>query len=157
VVGRQSGREIRPFVSEAGGGGGLSVGSSTGKELLFLYYGQRTAEDIFQSEHAQNRIKTWAVRLAAWLASFIGLNCISHILEMIVDDYPYVRNILVMRITSIPFSLSISLMLLTTGASWLVYRPVWGLVMLCTALTPLTMALHKIRQRQRKAQESQRL
>ena len=27
VVGKQSGREIRPFVSEAGGGGGLSVGS----------------------------------------------------------------------------------------------------------------------------------
>jgi len=156
VVGRQSGREIKPYVSDASVGGFVG-GSSAGKELLFLYYGRRTAEDIFQSEHAQNRIKTWAFRLAAWLASFIGLNCISHILEMIVDDYPYVRNILVMRITSIPFSLSISLMLLTTGASWLLYRPVWGLVMLCTALTPLTMALHQIRKRQRKAQEREQL
>lgn len=148
VVGKQSGREIKPYTADT------ATGSQ--KELLFLYFGHRTAEDIFQSEHAQNRIKTWAVRLAAWLACFIGLNCISTILEMIVDDYPYIRSVLVMRITSIPFSLSISLMLLTTGVSWTLYRPLWGLMMLGIALTPITMAVYKIQQR-KKAQNKQRL
>lgn len=148
VVGKQSGREIKPFLSE-------STGSN--QELLFLYAGHRTAEDIFQSEHAQNRITTWAFRIAAWLASFIGLNIISHILEMIVDEYPYVRNILVMRVTSIPFSLSISLMLFTTGLSWLLYRPAWGLMMLGIAVTPTGLALYRIRERNKKAQGNQRL
>ena len=73
-----------------------------------------------------------------------------------VDDYPYIRSVLVMRITSIPFSLSISLMLLTTGVSWTLYRPLWGLMMLGIALTPITMAVYKIQQR-KKAQNKQRL
>lgn len=141
VVGRQSGREIRPFYSESGS-----------EELLFLYSGYRTAEDVFQSEHSQNRMKTWAFRIGAWFATFVGLNFIAHLLEMIVDDYPYVRTILVMRITSIPFSLSISLMLFSTGLSWILYRPVWGLMMLCIALAPICLATYRVHQR-RKAQE----
>jgi len=76
---------------------------------------------------------------------------------MIVDEYPYVRNILVMRVTSIPFSLSISLMLFTTGLSWLLYRPAWGLMMLGIAVTPTSLALYRIRERKRKAQGNQRL
>ena len=72
VVGRQSGREIRPYYSETGS-----------KELLFLHQGLRSPQDVFQSEHAQNRIQTWAFRIGAWLGIFIGLNCISHLLEMI--------------------------------------------------------------------------
>ena len=84
VVGKQSGREIKPYTADT------ATGSQ--KELLFLYFGHRTAEDIFQSEHAQNRIKTWAVRLAAWLACFIGLNCISTILEMIGETIVLARQ-----------------------------------------------------------------
>jgi len=142
VVGRQSGREIRPYYSESG----------SKEPLLFLYYGYRTAEDVFQSEHSQNRMRTWAFRIGAWIATFVGLNFVAHLLEMIVDEYPYVRTILVMRITSIPFSLSMSLMLVSTGLSWIVYRPLWGLLMTAIALAPICLAAYRVRQR-RKAQE----
>ena len=73
MVGRQAGREIRPYTSQSG----------SSKELLFLYNGYRSAEDVFQSEHAQNRMTTWAFRIGAWLVIFIGLNCVSHVIEMI--------------------------------------------------------------------------
>ena len=52
VVGRQSGRELRSYSTEAG------------EELLILHPGIRSAHDIFRSEHNSNRTSTWIYRLA---------------------------------------------------------------------------------------------
>lgn len=62
VVGKQSGREIRPFQTE------------TGEELLFLYPGIRKTEEVFQFEHAQNRLQTWIFRLLGWFFMFLGMS-----------------------------------------------------------------------------------
>ena len=71
MVGKQSGREIRPFETE------------TGEELLFLYPGMRKQDEVFDYEHAQNRLQTWIYRLLGWLAMFLGYNCVSNLLDII--------------------------------------------------------------------------
>ena len=71
VVGKQSGREIRPFETE------------TGEELLFLYPGMRKPDEVFDYEHAQNRLQTWIYRLLGWFAMFLGFNCVSNLLDII--------------------------------------------------------------------------
>ena len=71
VVGKQSGREIRPFETE------------TGEELLFLYPGERKAQEVFHFEHAQNRLQTWIYRLVGWFLMFLGYNCLSSLLDLI--------------------------------------------------------------------------
>ena len=137
MVGKQYGREVKPYITEDG---------ST--ELLFLHYGHRGPSEIFHTEHAQNKMQTWIYRMAGWFISFLGLNCIASILDIIgmynldtklsrkpnykilidlivdmryiymffsVDDYPYARSVLVLGVTSLPFSFSISLSLLFIG------------------------------------------
>ena len=71
VVGKQSGREIRPFETESG------------EELLFMYPGVRKSEEVFQYEHAQNRLQTWLYRLLGWFLMFLGFNCLSSLLDII--------------------------------------------------------------------------
>ncbi len=71
IVGRQSGREIRPYQTESG------------DELLLLHYGFRRAIDIFQFEQAQNRMRTWTLRGAAWFLVFLGFTCLGTVLDII--------------------------------------------------------------------------
>ena len=54
AVGRQAGREVRPYQTE------------TGEELLLLHQGVRGAGEVFQTEHNNNRTATWIYRLAGW-------------------------------------------------------------------------------------------
>ena len=72
VVGKQSGNEIKPYLTEDG---------ST--ELLFLHYGLRGQNEIFHTEHAQNKMQTWIYRMAGWFISFLGLNCLSSLLDIV--------------------------------------------------------------------------
>lgn len=138
VVGKQYGREVKPYITEDG---------ST--ELLFLHYGHRGPSEIFHTEHAQNKMQTWIYRMAGWFISFLGLNCIASILDIIVDDYPYARSVLVLGVTSLPFSFSISLSLLFIGVGWILYRPLLGISLLFISLAPITVAAYKIHNRQR--------
>ena len=55
VVGRQSGRELRPYQTTAG------------EDILLLRPGHREVEEVFNSEHYNNRTTTWIYRLAGWL------------------------------------------------------------------------------------------
>ncbi len=71
VVARQSGRELRPYQTEIG------------EELLFLHHGLRKPEEIFNYEHAQNRLETWILRMAGWFLMFLGYNCLSTLLDII--------------------------------------------------------------------------
>lgn len=138
VVGKQSGNEIKPYLTEDG---------ST--ELLFLHYGLRGPNEIFHTEHAQNKMQTWIYRMAGWFISFLGLNCLSSLLDIVVDDYPYARGVLVLGVTSLPFSFSISLSLLFISIGWVLYRPLIGLVLLLISLAPITVAAYKIHNRRR--------
>ena len=54
VVGKQSGREVRPYQTESG------------EELLLLHAGIRGAGEMFQTEKNNNRTATWVYRLAGW-------------------------------------------------------------------------------------------
>jgi hypothetical protein len=72
VVGKQSGNEIKPYLTEDG---------ST--ELLFLHHGLRGPSEIFHTEHAQNKMQTWIYRMAGWFIAFLGLTCLGSVLDII--------------------------------------------------------------------------
>ena len=69
VVGKQSGREIRPYQTDSG------------DSILMLHPNFRKAEEVFSHEHNQNRVETWLFRLSGWFVSLIGFNCLGAILE----------------------------------------------------------------------------
>jgi hypothetical protein len=82
VVGKQAGREIRPYRTEAG------------DNLLILQAGMRMPKEVFHFEHAQNKTQTWIYRLAGWFLCFLGCNCVASILEIIGERLftPHVRD-----------------------------------------------------------------
>lgn len=64
-----------------------------------------------------------------------------------VDDTPQIRRVLVLGVTSLPFSFALSTSLLFIGIGWLLYRPVIGFVLLTMSVFPSLLALYRIHQR----------
>eukprot|EP00092_Neocalanus_flemingeri_P003678 GFUD01003952.1.p1 GENE.GFUD01003952.1~~GFUD01003952.1.p1 ORF type:complete len:406 (+),score=125.46 GFUD01003952.1:100-1317(+) len=132
VVGRQAGREVRPYQTEAG------------EELLLLQAGLKEAGEVFHAEQISNRTATWVYRLAGWFVAFLGLSCLSSLLEMMMDQYPIMRRMVALGVTSLHFSVSITLSLSIIGLGWLWYRPLLGLALLLTGLLPHSVPVVRI-------------
>lgn len=131
IVGKQSGRELRPYKTESG------------DELLLLYNGFRRAEDIFQHEHAQNRTQTWLYRAAGWFIAFLGFTCLVSILDAIIDDHPSVRGPLSLGFANMQVTFALTTTLLATALGWMIYRPALGAVLIALAVAPLMVTVYK--------------
>jgi len=132
AVGRQSGREIRPYQTEGG------------EELLLLQDGVRGAGEVFHTEQFNNQTATWIYRLAGWFVTFLGLSCLSSLLEMMMDQYPIMRKMVAMGVTSLHFSVSITLSLFIIGVGWVWYRPLLGLLLLVVGLLPHSVPVARV-------------
>ena len=134
VVGKQVGQEIVPYQTEVG------------EELFILRTGLKEAGDVFLSEHHQNRTWTWIYRLLGWIPNFLGLCCLSSLLEHLLDLCPSLRSVLTLGLTSLPLSVSITLTLSIIGLVWSWYRPVVGLSLLMMGLLPYLLPVSRILQ-----------
>ena len=63
------GQSLHPFVT------------SSGKELIIVRQGKLSTEEMFSSEHAQNRFLTWIIRLGGWFLMWTGMMFLSSILQ----------------------------------------------------------------------------
>ena len=52
-----------------------------GPEIYIVHMGKLDPEQMFSTEHAQNRFLTWCYRLGGWFLIFIGLSCFNKILQ----------------------------------------------------------------------------
>lgn len=87
VVGRQSGREVRPFRTQSG------------DELLLLHDGLLKPGEVFHREHAQTRAQVWIYRMGAVFLAFLGANCCGNILEILgkVQPSTYIKSFEVLK------------------------------------------------------------
>jgi len=132
AVAKQAGRELRPYSTEAG------------DELALLHSGLKSPDEVFRSEQNSNRTTTWIYRLAGWFVTFLGLSCLNNLLEMLLDHYPLFRRVLALGVTSINFSVSVSLTLLIIGLGWIWYRPFVGLAFLTLGVLPYIIPVSRI-------------
>jgi len=132
AVGKQSGREVRTYTTESG------------EELLILHEGIRAAWEVFRTEHILNRTTTWMYRLVGWFVLFLGLLCISRLLEMALDEQPWLRRLLALGLTSLPFSVSITTTLIIIGTGWVWYRPIVGVALLTLAVAPYVVPVTRL-------------
>lgn len=173
IVGKQSGRELRPYKTESGD----EVRRMTSHshlvlhfldriivlivlmirfQLLLLYNGFRRAEDIFQQEHAQNRLQTWFYRAAGWFIAFLGFTCLVSILDAIIDDHPSVRGPLSLGFANMQVSFALTTTLLATALGWVIYRPALGAILIALAVAPVMVTVYK-NQRRWQAESRRRL
>ena len=80
VVGKQEGDRLVPYRT------------SNGHELLLLQAGRRTHHDIFSDELSSNRALTWWLRGAGWLLTFVGLSCLTSLLNVLGQSPCYGRT-----------------------------------------------------------------
>jgi len=132
VVGRQAGREVRPYKTEGG------------EELLILQEGIRSPAEVFRTEQNNNRTQTWLYRLGGWLATFLGLTLLSQVLELALDLVPRLRQVLALQIGSLPFSVSLTLTLGIIGLGWLLFRPLLGFALLLLAAAPYIVPFYRL-------------
>ncbi|CAL4165990.1 unnamed protein product, partial [Meganyctiphanes norvegica] len=128
VIGQQIGETLHPYMT------------STGNHLLLLQPGTRTVEEMFASEHAQNRVLTWSLRLAGWFLMFLGLTCVSHIVNSLVSSSCLLREVVTLGLGSTNCTLSMSTSLVIIGGAWCVYRPGLALLILVVAALPFIRA-----------------
>lgn len=124
VVGKQSGREIRPFRT------------TSGEDLLILHPGIRTAQDVFRTEHFNNKTATWMYRLGGWLIMFLGFSCVSNLVDLLITEHFILRQIFAPGIAPIQMSASITLTLSMIGVCWVWYRPLIGMSLVAVATAP---------------------
>ncbi|XP_064101139.1 transmembrane protein 43 homolog [Macrobrachium nipponense] len=131
IIGQQIGETLHPFVT------------STGRELLIVHSGKRTVEEMFSSEHAQNRFLTWSLRLGGWFIMFLGLICVSNIVHSLVVCSPLLRDVVALGLGSANLTLSMSTSLVIIGGAWCIYRPGLALLILVVAALPFIRAAAK--------------
>nr|XP_053630585.1 transmembrane protein 43 homolog [Cherax quadricarinatus] len=128
IVGQQVGETLHPYLT------------TNGRELLIVHMGKRTVEEMFSTEHAQNRFLTWSLRVGGWFLMFIGLTCVSNIVNSLVLCSPLMRDMVALGLGSANLTLSMSTSLIIVGGAWAVYRPGLALLILVVAALPFVRA-----------------
>ena len=115
LVAAQTGTSFSPFVTKRGG------------SLCLLRGGSHTADELFSLAERDNVVITWLVRLAGFLAMFLGLRMVSAPLEVVLDRVPcigrFARDLMAGATGMVACLVAATLSLLTIAIAWLAYRP----------------------------------
>ncbi|KAM4652842.1 transmembrane protein 43 [Discoglossus pictus] len=132
VIARQRGGQLVPYKT------------GSGDVLELLHFGSHTAEEMFQTEHRSNIMKTWALRAAGWLMMFVGISLMTKIFYTLVDWFPVLRDLVSLGLKIFAACLATSLSLLTISAGWLFYRPVLSLILAALSVGIIVLARSRV-------------
>jgi len=131
IVARQSASTLTGYRTKAG------------DTLELLYAGFLSAEQIFEQEHSNNNMLTWALRGVGWLLMFIGFQMIMDIFRQIVSFLPIIRDIVGLATSLVALTMSTSLALVVIAISWIRWRPALGMALLVAAVVPMFFSKRK--------------
>lgn len=121
VVARQVGDSFEPYLAKAGG------------SVDLLEYGQKSADAMFQAAQAANTTLTWILRGGGFLLMFLGLVMVFKPIAVFGDVIPIVGTLLGAGLAVFAGAVAAALSLVTIAISWLVYRPLIGILLLLLA------------------------
>ena len=107
--------------------------AKNGYKLDLLYMGENTAEEMFDSEHATNRIILWILRILGTLIIIGGLRSIVSIVPTLLKVLPFLGNIVETGLGLVCGILGIVWSLIVIAVAWLRYRPWLGVSLLILA------------------------
>jgi len=125
VVARQSGRTFEPYQTRAG------------DSLLMLNEGTRSAESMFRSARALNRVLTWILRATGFVFVFFGVLLAFRPIAVLGSVVPVFGSLLEAGLGLFSLGLAAVLSLVTIAAAWAFYRPLFGLGMLAAAVAAI--------------------
>ena len=104
-----------------------------GYKLDLLYMGENTAEEMFDSEHATNKLILWILRILGVLIIIGGLRSIVSIVPTLLKVLPFLGQIVETGLGVVCGIVGLVWSLIIIAIAWLRYRPVLGICLLVVA------------------------
>lgn len=108
--------------------------SSNGREIFLIREGNVAAAAMFEEEQQANVVMTWGLRLAGFVAMFVGFRMMFGIVGVIGDVIPFVGSLARFATGVVAFALTMVLAPVTIGIAWLAVRPLLGAVIVAAGL-----------------------
>ena len=107
--------------------------AKNGYTFQTLVMGEKSADEIYESEHSTNTIMTWFLRILGIVMVIGGLKGIFGFLETLLMVVPFIANILGWGVGVICTVVGVVWSLIVIAIAWLFYRPVLAIVLLAIA------------------------
>lgn len=133
IVAQQTGNSFEPYSPPKSGG-----------SIELLEIGIVTADAMFQSAQASNRLMAWLLRLVGFLFFFAGFSMIFRPFRVMGDVLPLMGRIIGAGAGLIAFLLAAMLSLAVIAVAWVAYRPMIGIPLLILVVGLIVLIIKKI-------------
>ena len=107
--------------------------AKNGKTFSVVRMGKQDMDEIFESEHSQNHLFLWVLRILGVILVITGLKGIFDILSTVLKVVPFVANIVGWGVGVVCTVVGIVWSLIIIAIAWLFYRPLIGIILLAIA------------------------
>lgn len=107
--------------------------AKNGKMFQVLYMGEKSAEEMFESEHATNTLITWLLRILGVIIIIAGLRSIVSIVPTLLKVLPFLGQVTEIGLGLVCGIIGLVWSLIIIAIAWLFYRPVLGIILLVIA------------------------
>lgn len=118
--------------------------ASTGDTIELLQAGTHTAAAMFDKAQSDNKLLTWILRAVGFFLMFAGLGMIFKVLSVLADVLPFLGNVIGAGTGIISFLIAAVLSLITIALAWVVYRPIFGIILLAVAVGLIVLVKGKL-------------
>lgn len=122
VIAQQNGENLQAYQTK------------NGKSIEMIRIGEVSAEEMFAGALQANRLTSWIIRFLAFMFMFLGLNTLLAPLTILVSVIPFFAKILRFGTKLLSGVIALLLFLVTIGITWLIYRPLIGVMVLFLAV-----------------------
>jgi transcriptional regulator with XRE-family HTH domain len=123
--------------------------------IALLQYGNFTADQMFAAARAGNRMLTWILRFAGFLAFFLGFAALLRPLRVAADVFPPLGRLVGAGLGVAALGLAAISSLVVIAAGWMFYRPLLAAVLLALALAMVVWLWRRTRRRTRAKTDAQ--
>lgn len=104
--------------------------AKNGKSFSSIVAGERTMEEMFESEKAGNTMLTWVLRILGFILISAGLKMVFDILSTLLKVVPFLSSIMSWGVGLICNIIAFAWTLIVVAIAWLFYRPILSICLL---------------------------
>ncbi len=108
--------------------------------------GVRSADEMFASARASNKVVTWLLRLLGFILLFAGLSTVLRPIRVLADVLPFVGRIVGMGLGLVSFVVALVCWFVTVAIAWVAYRPFVGIPLLVVAAALVVFLVKRARE-----------
>lgn len=132
IIAQQAGSTLQPYMAKAG----IAVS--------LIEMGQVSSQQMIKNAESENRLMTWAFRLAALLMMIIGVGLITSPIAVLADVIPLVGSLVGFGVWTVAFICGLSLWSVAVAIAWFTFRPLWAIgLLVLTSIICFIIYRHK--------------